>query len=127
MLDFGFNLNPKPKNSQRLVLSGDSTDFVKGNLLLFTGKVVVWREEQHTVTFFPLTHGNAGTVPVSSACFRFFIFVMTTGTERGTQIIFVLCQPFNDDSSHTGIDTEVGAGTLGIAFGEASHQFEIFV
>ncbi len=57
-------------------------DFLKRDFLLVACKVIVRREEQHTVTFLALSHRHTGAIPKGSFGFSLLVFVVATGAER---------------------------------------------
>ena len=110
-----------------LSLTGDSANVIEGDVLLFACKIIVGGEEQHTVAFFALAHGDAGAVPVGSSGFCLLVFVVATGTERRAEVVFVFSKTFNHYSRHARVNTKVGACALGVGFGEVPHGFQAFV
>jgi hypothetical protein len=109
------------------LMSRQGPNFFDGDALAFTCEVVFGGEEEHTVALFPFAHGDAGAVPVGGLDFSLLVFVMTTGTERGSEVFFVFGESFEDDRCDTGINAKVRVGALCIAFCKAFHDVEVFL
>ena len=107
--------------------AGLSANLVKGNFCLGARKRIIFGEEEHTVTLLTLLHGDAGAVPVGGLDFCLFVFVVAAGTQRRTKVVFVLGEAFDYNGRNPQVLAKVGAGTLGVALGKVSHEFETFV
>lgn len=111
---------------ESLVLVCDCADFVDANFLLVACEVVIGCEKEHTVAFLAFAHGDTGTVPVGGGGFSLFVFIVAAGAEGRTKLVLVLCKSFDDDCRNAWIDAKIGASALGIAFREATHEFQVF-
>src|ERR687885_1053093 len=91
-------------------------NFFHANILPVTGKVVIRRQEQHTVAVFAFPHGDTRTVPIGGFHFGLFVLIVTAGTQRRAKIIFVFGESFNHHSRHGRVNAKVSTSTLGVGF-----------
>jgi len=102
---------------------GCASNLIDADASFCAHKGVILGEEEHTVAFFALAHGDAGAVPVGGFGFGFFVFVVTTGTQGSAEFVFVFGESFDDDGGDAQVGTKVCAGVFRIFFGKFPHGF----
>ena len=77
-------------------------DLLGADRLRITTESIVLSEKQHAVAFFALTHRHTGAVPERLGNFSTLVFVMAARAECAAELVLVMSQTLEHNSSHTG-------------------------
>jgi hypothetical protein len=101
-------------------------DLLGADGLRITAERIVFGEEEHAVALFAFPHRHTGAVPEGLRHLRLLVFVVTARAESTTKLVLVPGKTLEHHSGHTGVAAEVGAGALGIGFGEFPDHLKAF-
>ena len=89
-------------------------DFVDGEMLRVSSKLIVFCQEEHAVAFMSFSHGHTGTIPVPVFCLCLLVLIVPAGAEGRSEFDLVFGQAFDDDRGDGGVGAVGGVCVFGV-------------